>query len=201
MNPFFCCKPLSGARKSQILYERNFYETGNISFRSLDLSIDLKMIHEWVNKNYSKQFWKLHGSKELIENTYTAILDNPSTHSYIGLLNQKPICQIDVYLVSADELSDHVLAEANDSGMHFHMAPVIKPVNGLSVVLMRAFLGFYFSFPETGLMYGEPDEENIKANKLVEKVGFEFIKSITMSYKRANLWVCTRERFLNHSNG
>jgi RimJ/RimL family protein N-acetyltransferase len=200
MKPLLCCKPLAGARESQILYEKNFYEIGNISFRSLDLSVDLKMIHEWVNKNYSKQFWQLHGSKALIENTYAAILENPSTHSYIGLLNDKPICQIDIYLISADELSDHVLAGPDDAGMHFHMAPVIKQVKGLSALLMQSFLNFFFSFPKAERMYGEPDAENIKANKLVEKVGFEFIKSITMTYKRANLWVYTRERFLKYSN-
>ncbi len=162
--------------------------------------MDLKMIHEWVNKNYSKQFWQLHGSEALIENTYTAIQENPSTHSFIGILNDKPVCQIDIYLVSADELADYILADVNDAGMHFHMAPVTRAVKGLSVLLMSSFLNFYFSFPESGRMYGEPDEENIKANKLVEKVGFEFVKSITMTYERANLWVCTRERFLKYSN-
>jgi RimJ/RimL family protein N-acetyltransferase len=80
------------------------------------------------------------------------------------------------------------------------MAPVIKAVKGLSVLLMRSFLNFYFSYPEAVRTYGEPDAENIKANKLVEKVGFEFIKPITMSYKRANLWVCTRKSFLKYSN-
>ena len=65
---------------------------------------------------------------------------------------------------------------------------------------MQSFLDYYFSFPKSKRMFGEPDEENIKANQLVEKAGFQFVKPITMSYKRANLWVCTREEFLKNSN-
>ena len=200
MKPVLCCKPLPGARESQILYERNFYEIGNISFRSLDLSMDLKMIHDWVNKDYSKQFWQLHGSRALIENTYYSIQQNPGTHSFIGLHNGKPVCQIDIYLVAFDELGDHVLAGKQDTGMHFHMAPPMKPIPGLSLMLMRSFLAFYFSFPDAENMFGEPDAENDKANRLVERAGFRFIRPITMSYKRANLWVCTREEFLKYSN-
>jgi|SRR5450432_1248185 len=194
------CKPFQNARENQILYEKNFYEIGNISFRSLDLAMDLKVIHEWVNKDYSKQFWQLHGSKALIENTYYSIQQNPGTHSFIGLLNRIPVCQIDIYLVAFDELSDHVLAGEQDAGLHFHMAPPVKPIPGLSQMLMRSFLAFYFSFPESEKMFGEPDEENIRANRLVERAGFRFIRPITMSYKRANLWVCTREEFLKYSN-
>ena len=200
MNRTLCCKPLQNARENQLLYERNFYEIGNISFRSLDIVVDLKMIHEWVNKDYSKQFWQLHGSRALVENTYHSILQNPCSHSFIGLHNEKPVCQIDIYLVVCDELSDHVLAGEQDAGMHFHMAPMTKPQTGLSLVMMRSFLAWYFSFPGSQKMYGEPDWENIKANRLVERAGFRFIRPVIMSYKRANLWVCTREEFLKSSN-
>jgi RimJ/RimL family protein N-acetyltransferase len=194
------CKPVNCGGESQILYTRDFYEIGNISFRSLDLLTELKMIYEWVNKDYSKQFWRLHGSRTLVENTYRSIQQNPGSHSFIGLHNGKPVCQMDVYLVAFDELSDHVLAEDHDAGMHMHMAPLVKPVNGLSLICMRSFLDFYFSFPESKRMFGEPDEENLKANRLVERAGFQFLKPITMSYKRANLWVCTREELLKNSN-
>jgi Acetyltransferase (GNAT) domain len=196
MNPRLFCKPHIEGHKIEILYKRDFKGIGNISFRSMQMSLDLKMIFDWVNREYSKQFWQLNGSKTLIENTYGAILTKPASHSFIGLLNSKPICQVDIYSVSKDELSDHVLAKTNDCGMHFHMAPIIKPIKGLSVTLMQAFLDYYFFFPQAEQMYGEPDSENAKANKLVEKAGFRFIRPITMSYKQANLWVCTHKNFL-----
>lgn len=42
---------------------------------------------------------------------------------------------------------------------------------------------------------GEPDIRNVKANALVQKAGFRFIKQIEMSYKQANLYECTRQTF------
>ena len=61
---------------------------------------------------------------------------------------------------------------------------------------------YYFSFPEAERMYAEPDITNPRSNRILQQVGFQFIESIKMSYKTANLYVLTRDRFKhsNHSN-
>jgi acetyl CoA:N6-hydroxylysine acetyl transferase len=201
MNQRLFCKPAEGTAPAEILYKTYLSSLHAwVSLRSLDLDLDLAMICDWMNRDYSRRFWQMTGSKCQIENTYSDILNNPACHSFIGLLNEKPVCLVDIYLLSADELSAHVAPDTHDAGMHFHMAPVTRPVHGLSLFMMRSCLNYYFNFPEAERMYGEPDAENIKANRLVQTAGFEFIKPVTMSSKRANLWVYTRKHFLNLSN-
>ncbi|HRN55628.1 MAG TPA: GNAT family N-acetyltransferase, partial [Agriterribacter sp.] len=73
----------------------------NISFRPLHLTSDLDVIFGWVNETYARRFWQLNGSKELLEDTYAALLLSPHTHSFIGLINDQPVAQVDIYQVAA----------------------------------------------------------------------------------------------------
>jgi RimJ/RimL family protein N-acetyltransferase len=62
---------------------------------------------------------------------------------------------------------------------------------------MQQCLCFLFSFDDIQNIYGEPDIENSKANALVKKAGFRFLKRQRLSYKTANIYICNR-RLLNH---
>jgi hypothetical protein len=179
-----------------ILFKQFFDDLGTLSFRSFDLERDEGMIHEWVNRDYALRYWQLDGDHTRVHDTYYAIQRSGEGHSFIGLLNGVPICQFDVYRVLADEIRDFILAPGpQDCGFHLLMAPNEKPIPGLSIAITRAMLAHYFSFPEAQKMYAEPDITNPRSNRILQEVGFQFIESIQMSYKTANLYVLTRERF------
>lgn len=153
------------------------------------------MIHDWVNKDYAFKYWQLEGSIQRVHDLYYNIQRNSNGHSYIGLLNEEPICQFDVYRVLADEIRQYVQADENDCGFHLLMAPNDKPVPGLSLTIVQTFLEYYFSFPNATRMFAEPDIRNNRSNRLLIKTGFNLIESIEMSYKTANLYSITKEQF------
>jgi RimJ/RimL family protein N-acetyltransferase len=191
------CKPDSQIPAGWILYSKEIAEpSGVVEFRSLDLSKDLDTIYGWVNQAYSKRFWQLNGTKTLVETTYFRILKNSGTHSFIGLLNGRPVSQIDVYLLSVDELGKEVLdLKSNDCGFHLLMIPPQQSFKGLSKSILRAFFEFYFSFDESGRLFAEPDRENTLANRLGLSTGMEFLYKVRLSYKEANLYCITKKQF------
>jgi hypothetical protein len=192
--PRLFLKPPSDS--SEILFSKFSQDLVNyISFRSFDIKTDLDLIYNWVNQPYATEFWKMNGSKQHLVETYLSIVANPHAHSFIGLLGSKPICQIDVYRVLADELAAHVSVNPEDCGMHFLMGPIDRKVKGLSRILFASFLKFYFSFPIARVMYGEPDTNNHKARKVVEDVGFEYLHEAELSYKTASVYKITRQSF------
>jgi hypothetical protein len=175
-----------------------FYEkelNSGVSFRSLDLAKDLDMIHDWVNQSYSRKFWQLNGSKDLVYDTYKMVLENPRAHSFIGLVNKKPVCQIDVYGVAGEELGLHTVAGDYDCGLHLLMLPTRELQKGWSYYALKNFQQFYFTFSQHEILYDEPDQENVHANKLAMDSGFRFIKTIALSNKTANLYSISREQF------
>jgi acetyl CoA:N6-hydroxylysine acetyl transferase len=198
-SPIFC-KPIPVDYKDEILHEQYFPSNGyHISFRSIQLDTDIDMIHDWVNREYAHEFWQLNKPKQEVYQTYHDIINNPDGHSFIGLINHEPICQVDLYRILADEVKQHIEAGPDDSGMHLLMAPIDKLQKGLTKSVLYSFLSFYFSFPMAQRIYGEPDIRNHKAIMLMRSTGFQFQKNIIMSYKTAALHCCTKESFIKNN--
>jgi hypothetical protein len=191
--PIFC-KPSSDS--PEVLFSKFSSDLGGyISFRSFDMAKDIDLIYEWVNSSYATQFWKMNGPKDNLIETYTSIISCSHAHSFVGLLGNERVCQIDVYRVLADELCNHVSANPEDCGMHLLMAPNDKSVGGLTRKVVTAFLKFYFSFPVAQTMYGEPDTNNYKAKKILDSLGFKYQSEATLSYKTASIYKITRRSF------
>lgn len=166
-----------------------------LSFRSFDLQKDTDLIHHWVNQPYALPFWQLEGNRQRVYDLYYNIQRNSNGHSYLGLLDDQPICQFDVYRVLADELRLFVTADENDCGFHLLMAPNEQPIPGLTLMIVESFLQYYFSFPLAQRMYAEPDLTNRRSNRILQKLGFTYHQAIEMSYKTAKLYSITKEQF------
>lgn len=183
---------------SGIIFDKNFseFET-SISFRSLELDTDLVMLHQWTNAAYAKRFWLLEGTKTFLHKTYSAILNNPNTHAFIGLADGHPFCLIEMYALHTEEelLSHFPDAIPNDCGLHLLMCPPRELKKSWSTTALLAFQQYYFSFPSFTALYAEPDHQNVLANRLALQTGFRFMKTANLSYKTANLYQMTRQDF------
>jgi RimJ/RimL family protein N-acetyltransferase len=185
------CKP---SLQNDIVFERSLKTGQQIILRGLILIKDLNTLHQWVNQPYAG-FWQLQVSRNEMESVYQDLLQNENTHSFVGLIDDVLICQMDVYRVKASELGKFISAEPNDCGLHFLMAPVDKTINGLSSELLQTYIAWHFSHPESTCLYAEPDIDNHKAHRLLERNGFSFLRKIILSDKIANLYSISKQQF------
>lgn len=180
------------AHENTALFTASFALSGCIlHFRTFCLQNDVQLLSGWLGTGNAKKFWDTDNSIAHL----TAVYRETQGLSLMVLLNNKPTCFIEVYRVIEDELSAHVNCTAQDYGIHFLMAPVSHRIQHLSAACMQQCLRFLFSFTDVGNIYGEPDNENLAANALVKKVGFTFLKQQQLSYKTANIYICTRSSF------
>lgn len=166
-----------------------------ISLRSLRVPNDLPMIHQWVNLDYAKKFWNMDGPLESLMQWYQGMQSGVQAHSYLGLLDHRPVAQVDVYLAAHHEIAQNFPVLRGDFGMHLLMAPVLPRVPELSKKIIHTFLEYSFGFPEVARMLGEPDAANRAANRLIREAGFRFLAELSLQTKRANLYGITREEF------
>ncbi|WP_346239590.1 GNAT family N-acetyltransferase [Niabella insulamsoli] len=176
------------------LYRKEFSDK-QITLKPLHLTRDIKTIHKWVNKPYAQTFWQMQGSIEILYAHYEKLLQSGKCYSLMAFLKDKPVAQIDYYATRFDEIYDLYEYEDNDYGIHLLMGPNKSAIKNLTPDVMVTALSFLFSIGIQRIM-GEPDAANEKANKLVQKVGFRFIRQIQMSYKTANLYEYRKEAFL-----
>jgi len=185
--PTLHCKPAH----TGILFSKPIPQ-GKLCIRSLTIKEDLDTLYKWVNQDYAKKFWQMDGSREMLAATYSMVLESLHAHSFMVLLDGRPVGQVDCYQVLSDELKNHVEANPEDCGLHILMQPAKVSVKGLALEALRAFTEFYFSFSLSKKLYAEPDKENLLANLLARKAGFQFSKEIVLSYKTANLYLISK---------
>lgn len=187
--------PPWGAATTALLFEKAFPEEGyTLGIRPFHLERDAPTVHRWVNMPYARRFWGMQGPLEALRAHYAAFLGSGNGFSLMFFLGSRPVAQIDVYAAVTDEIRDHYDARIDDYGIHVLMGPHRRPIPRLSQHVLLTCLSFLFTLP-VGRVMGEPDARNVKANALVRKLGFRFIKQISMSYKTANLYALDRDVF------
>ena len=190
--PFF-----SEQMKDVILFRRKLpVIEKELVIKPLHLPRDINVIHQWVNQPYAKAFWQMDGPIEALYHHYENFLSSGTSYSLMCFLDNQPVSQVDYYKVSVDEVRNHFAYEETDFGIHLLMGKYNSRVADLSRNVMITALAFLFTL-DIGRIVGEPDALNLKANKLVEDVGFRFIKAIQMSYKTANLYLYDKTDFMN----
>lgn len=90
--------------------------------------------------------------------------------------------------------------------MHLHLWNSAKRQKGLGVLLVRKSLPYFFENLNLKTLYCEPYSLNPAPNKILQKMGFEFVKTHvtipgTLNFEQeVNLWKLTRENYLKLIN-
>lgn len=186
---------LAAEEANKIILFRKRFQDYELVIKPFSLQRDIALIHRWVNQPYARRYWQMQGPVEQLYRYYETVLNSGAGYSLMVFLEQRPVAQVDVYDVMADEIGKLYEAKPGDHGIHVLMAPNRKPVRNLSTNVMVSCLAFLFTL-SVNRVIGEPDAENEKANALVKRVGFRLMKQVKMSYKTANLYSYRREDFL-----
>jgi len=183
---------------AEFIFTKNFIAPRyTISVRSLR-SDDLTTIYEWVNLPYAKSFWQMDGPKENLYDSFLEILENPYAHSFIGLMDNRLICQVDLYFACQDEVGQYYTCSDKDIGMHLLMGPAgINGIPHLSQRVMQTMIDCLFSYSFIENIIAEPDSVNVKACRLLERSGFTCMGNCKMSSKLASIYIMNKEKYHN----
>jgi hypothetical protein len=131
-----------------------------------------------------------------LEEAYASILESDFAQPFMGLINNIPVCQLDIYRTEQDAISLYYKPRPGDFGLHVLAAPA--PGDHFTE-LMKSCLDYFFSFPEVGRIIAYPESGNRYMNALYRETGFRWHKKIRMSpYKIADLFICTAPRTIRN---
>lgn len=187
--------PFDELKRKTVLHVQQF-SNYTLEIRPLSLTRDIAVIHKWVNMDYAKTFWQMAGSYDQVYHHYEQFLSSGLGDSlmffYAG--NPDPIAQMDFYNPLLDEVGAMYETQEDDIGVHLLMGPATTPVKGLTTNVMLCGISYLFILGAKRII-GEPDMNNKNANELVKRVGFQFIKPVSLSYKKANLYILEKANF------
>lgn len=181
---------------------RKSYENHYFYIRMAEPS-DVPLIYDWVNKPYSR-FWGLNG-KSITD--ITALLrrqkEENITCSFFVYQDDSPVALFEAYQVISSEMALKYEALPDDYGIHLLMAPpeslleINRMVGKFSEKVLRTILSMMFSYSSVNRVIAEPDQENIKAHRLAERVGFHYQHNVSLVEKKARFYIITKTQFLS----
>jgi len=169
------------------LPERNL----SISVRALCLSTDVPVVYKWMSYQYAGPLLTKNVPPRELEESYASMIESDFAQPFMGLVNDVPGCQVDIYKTLQDAISLYYNARPGDYGLQLVVAPLAIQDN--IALLIKACLEYFFSFPEVGRIIADIETKNEWTNALFKMAGFRCIQKVRIPYKTANLYVCTRD--------
>lgn len=180
--------------------ERDFVITGSpdrqlkISVCPFCIATDLPVLYKWMSQEYAGPLLSRLQPPHEMEEFYATMIESDFAQPFMGLVNDVPVCQIEVCKTQQDAISLHYHARRGDYRIHLVSAPLA--VQQDMILLVRICLEYFFSFSEVGRIVADIDTENEWNNTLFKKAGFRHAQKIQTSYKSSTLYICTRDSFL-----
>jgi len=162
----------------------------SISVRALQLATDVPVIYKWMSYQYAGPLLDRDVPPRELEESYSSMIESDFAQPFMGLVNDVPVCQVDVYKTQQDALSLYYPARPGDYGLQLVLAPLAIQNN--MVLLVTACLEYFFSFPEVGRVVADIETRNEWTNTLFKSCGFRSSQKIRTSYKTSTLYICTR---------
>jgi RimJ/RimL family protein N-acetyltransferase len=165
---------------------------GRLSVRPAAPEHDLPTLHAWFNHPHAR-FWGMngHGAPRIADYLHQ-LLRNPHADGFIGCRDGEALFWVETYDPRHDPVGAHYPVAPGDCGMHFLVAPPVRPVHGLTRAVMRCIQDWLFSDPAVRRIVVEPDIENHKIHPINLDAGFVYQGQIELPTKRAWLGLCPR---------
>lgn len=176
-----------------VVFVKTIPGLGVFELRPIDMENDIKLIHNWVNRDYAV-YWEMNGfSEEEVKNTYYNILEK--TQVYMGIFNGEIAFLLECYDPQNDIVGKYYQSQKGDKGMHILVAPSEKPIPNFTWSIFTVILDFIFSDAKSQRIVVEPDARNHKIHLLNKRAGFVFQHVLELPHKKAHLEFCTREDY------
>ncbi len=163
----------------------------SISVRGLSPAADVPIVYKWMCAQYAGAFLSRDAPPGELEDSYASMIESDFSHPFMGLINEAPVCQVNIYKTLQDAISLYYDARPGDYGLQLVATPLAIQDN--MAVVLRAFLDYFFTFPEVSRIVADIETKNEWTNTLFKMAGFRFHKKINIPYKTANLYSCTRD--------
>ena len=164
-----------------------------IDVRPFCVATDISIVFKWMSQEYAGPLLTRSQPPQELEESYTTMIESDFAQPFMGLVNDTPVCQMDIYRMQQDVLSLSYPARPGDFEWQLIIAPLT--VQDHMLLLIQASLEYFFSFPEVGRIIVNIENGNEYHRQLFKKVGFRSLYDIRTTYRISSLYACTASQF------
>jgi hypothetical protein len=161
-----------------------------IAVRPFCVATDVSIVFKWMSQEYAGALLTRSRPPHELEESYASMIESDFAQPFMGLVNDIPVCQMDIYKMQQDALSLSYPVRPGDFGLQLIVAPLAVQDNML--LLVRTCLEYFFSFPEVGRIIVNIEEGNEYNLQLFKKAGFRIFHDIHAAYRSSSLYGLVR---------
>jgi RimJ/RimL family protein N-acetyltransferase len=181
-------------RRCRVTFDHDVF-SGEFSLRPLDLNRDLDLVHSWMNDPEVARYWRKPWPRVRIASYLRQQHRSPHLDPYLGVLDGVPMSYWEIYRADLDALAQYYPAREHDAGVHMLLGPAECRGRGLAVGLLRAVSTWQLEADlRAPRVVAEPDVENTRVIRALERAGFRRTTDLDLPDKRAALMIRHRER-------
>ncbi|KAH8680336.1 acyl-CoA N-acyltransferase [Ilyonectria robusta] len=184
---------------SSVIYSRYIPSLDqHFSLQAIDYRdpVQLELFHNWQNDPRVAKGWMESGSLEHHRTYLNTLHDDPHTIPVFGCLDDKRFAYFEIYWAKEDKMGAHYPSLDFDRGRHALVGDA--SYRGQHIVMSWWPSIMHYTFLDdcrTEQVVGEPRLTNEKILMYEMIFGLHQNKYLDLPHKRANLVVCSRERF------
>ena len=161
-----------------------------LTVRPFCVATDISILFKWMSQEYAGPLLTRSRPPHELEESYVSMIESDFAQPFMGLVNEIPVCQMDIYKMQQDVLSLSYPARPGDYGLQLVVAPLTVQDNMLR--LIQACLEYFFSFPEVGRIIVNIEEGNEYNRQLFKRAGFRSLYDIRATYRSSSLYGLVR---------
>jgi acetyl CoA:N6-hydroxylysine acetyl transferase len=165
-----------------------------LSLRPLSPDKDMTVIYKWINEDCGAQLPLMTLEPDLFREAYSSILASDAAQIFIGMVDDSPICEIELYKVRQHVISLSYESRPGDYYLDL-LSPPSTPHEHMTELLSNS-LEYFFSFGEINRIMAEADIKNEWMNALLKSAGFHLYKRVSVPYKNSNFYFCSRRSLM-----
>ena len=191
--------PRRPPRPSGTVYQRHIpWLDATVSFRVLDLALDLERFNRWMNDPVVAHFWEEQGDLEQHRERLESTLQNPSVLPLIGCIDGEPFGYFETYWAKEDRIGAYYAADDFDRGWHVLIGEAAFRGRPYVAAWMPSLSHYLFLDDcRTQRLVIEPRVDNAKMLRNLAQCGYAHVKAFDFPHKRAMLGMQLREHFFN----
>jgi len=189
--------PLRSPKPVGMVYQRYIpWLEQTLSFRTLDLQVDLESFSRWMNDPVVAAAWREEGDLARHRTYLQNIESDPHVLALIASLDDEAFGYFEVYWAKEDRIAPFYDADDFDRGWHVLIGESAfrgKPFVSAWLPSISHYL--FLNDCRTQRIVIEPRVDNRKMIRNLGKCGYANLKEFDFPHKRATLAMLLRERF------
>jgi hypothetical protein len=172
-----------------------FYPEENykLSIRPLCVTTDMEIVYGWLEQQMGIQSWKDDSPKPELLQSYIDILESTFSQSLLCLLDDQPVCQIDISQTPYNEVFMYLDVGKGDYALWLIMSCHVT-IHNAYVNIVKACLEYFFSFGDVERVITYLPTYDEWANHLLMNAGFTYLDTKQMLTGVVNIYEYRKKR-------